>query len=319
MPKKIIIDTDPGIVDAMTLCLATFDPTVEIVALTSVGGNVPAEAAAKNLQALVEFLDPPRLPRIGTGTPPEEPITLDYRHIHGVDGLGGVSLPVAERLSQHPAEKIICDAVRSDPENVMILCLGPLTNIARAVHRDPQLPEMIRHITIAGGAMNGRGNITSCAEFNIYADVQAAKTVFRLPCTKTLVPLDVTETIMLKTELLDDLPKEKTKLGELLHNMLKPMMLAYRQCYGLEGIYIHDLIAYMLAARPAWGTTEDMPVQIETTGYLTRGMTIADRRPVPEFPKNIEVVTKIKKKMVLKAIAQGLKRSEASLEPKDPK
>ena len=314
MPKKIILDMDPGIVDAMVLCLAAFDPTVEIVALTSVGGNVPADVSAKNLQALVEFLDPPRLPRMGIGTPPDTKILFDYRHIHGTDGLSDTSLPVAERRATHPAEKIICDAVRNDPENVMIICLGPLTNIARAVSRDPQLPEMIRHIYIAGGAINGRGNITPCAEFNIYADVQAAKTVFRLPCTKTLIPLDVTDSVLLTPGHLEQLPDEETKLGKLLYDMLQPAMRNYRQCYGLEGIHIHDLIAYMVATHPAKATTAEMAVQIETTGYLTMGMTIADQRPDPLFPMNIEVVTKIKRKTMLQAIFQGLHRSAKRIE-----
>ena len=319
MPKKIILDMDPGIVDAMVLCLATFDPTVEIVALTSVGGNVPAEVSARNLQMLIEYLDPPRLPRIGTGTPPDEQTPLDYRHIHGTDGLSGISLPVAERRSPHLAEKIICDAIKSDPENVIILCLGPLTNIARAVAREPNLPQMIRHIYIAGGAINGRGNITPCAEFNIYADVQAAKTVFRLPCTKTLVPLDVTHSILLLPNHFDSgsntaLPSEESKLGKLLHQLIWPAMHNYRQCYGIEGIHIHDLIAYMVAVHPAWATTEDLSVQIETTGYLTRGMTIADQRHVPEFPPNIEVVTKIKKNTFLQAIFKGLNNASKRME-----
>jgi inosine-uridine nucleoside N-ribohydrolase len=315
MPKKIVLDIDPGVVDAVVLCLAAFDPTVEIVALTSVGGNVSADVAAKNLQALVEFLDPPRLPRLGTGTPPDEPIALDYRHIHGAEGLGGASLPVAELRSPHLAEKIICDSIRNDPENVMILCLGPLTNIARAVARDPQLPEMIRHIYIAGGALNGQGNITSCAEFNIYADVEAAKTVFQLPCTKTLVPLDVTNSVLLTLHDLELFPDEETKLGKLLHSMVSPTLWSYHKCYGLEGMYIHDLITYMVAIHPAWATTKELPVQIETTGDLTRGMTLADRRPVPEFSPNMEVITKIKVKSIVRAILQGLERSAKQLEP----
>jgi len=314
MPKKIILDADPGIVDAMVLCLATFDPAVEIVALTSVGGNVPADVSARNLQALIEFLDPPRLPRFGTGAPPDEPIPLDNRHIHGSDGLCGIALPVAERRSPPLAEKVICDAVRSDPDGVMILCLGPLTNIARAVARDPQLPEKIRHIYIVGGALNGRGNITPCAEFNIYADVQAAKTVFRLPCTKTLVPLDVTNSVLLTPQHLAMLPCEETKLGNLLHGIVQPTLKTYRECYGLEGIHIYDLITYMVAVHPAWATTAELPVQIETTGYLTRGMTVTDRRSTPDFPPNIEVVTQIKTKTVLRGIVHGLKRSAKRLD-----
>ena len=314
MPKKIILDMDPGIVDAMVLCLAAFDPTVEIVALTSTGGNVPADVAAKNLQGLVEFLDPPRLPRLGTGAPPDEPMLFDYLHVHGDDGLGGESpLPVAERRSPHPAEKILCDAVRNDPENVMLICLGPLTNIARAVARDPELPKMIRHIYIAGGALNGQGNITPCAEFNIYADVEAANTVFHLPCTKTLVPLDVTNPVLLTLQHLEFFPSGETKLGKLLHNMVPPALWSYHRCYGLAGIHIHDLITYMVAVHPAWATTNELHVQIETSGDLTRGMTVADQRPVPESPPNIEVVTKIRTKSILQEILRGLERSAKHL------
>ena len=314
MPKKIILDVDPGIVDAMVLCLAAFDPTVEIVALTSVGGNVPADMAAKNLQALVEFIDPPRLPRLGTGVPPEEPFPFDYRHVFGTDGLGETTLPVAELRSPHPAEKILCDALRSDPENVMIICLGPLTNIARAVARDPQLPKLIRHIYIAGGAINGQGNVTPCAEFNIYADVPAAKTVFRLPCTKTLVPLDVTNSVLLTPHHLELFPSGETKLGKLLSDMVRPVLRFYRQCYGLGGIHVHDLITYMVAVHPSWATTKELPVQIESKGSLTRGMTVADQRLVPESSPNIEVVTKINVKAVWGAVLRGLKRSAKHLE-----
>ena len=318
MPKKIILDMDPGIVDAMVLCLATFDPTVEIVALTSVGGNIPADVTAKNLQGLVEFLDPPRLPRLGTGAPPDEPIPFDNQHIHGADGLGGSPLPVAERRSPHPAEKILCDAIRSDPENVTVICLGPLTNIARAVARDPQLPEMIRHIYISVGALNGRGNITPCAEFNIYADVEAAETVFRLPCTKTLVPLDVTNSIVLTLQDLELIPSSETKLGKLLFSMLPPVLRSYSQCYGLAGIHIYDLVTYMVAAHPSLAKTKELPVQIETTGDLTRGMTVADRRPVPEYAPNIEVVTRVDVRYIMQEIFQGLERSAEQLDKPIP-
>ena len=315
MPKKIVLDMDPGVVDAMVLCLAAFDPMVEIVALTSVGGNVPADVSAKNLHALVEFLDPPRLPRLGVGSPPDEPVSFDYQHIHGDDGLGGESpLPVVERRSPHPAEKILCDAIRSDPENVIIICQGPLTNIARAVARDPELPNMIRHIYITGGTLNGQGNITPCAEFNIYADIEAAKTVFSLPCTKTLVPLDVTNSVLLTLHHLELFPDGETKLGKLLHRMVPPALWSYHRCYGVEGIPIHDLVTYMVAVHPAWATTKELPVQIETTGEWTRGMTVADQRPIPEFATNIEVVTKIRVKSILREILQGLGRSAKCLE-----
>jgi inosine-uridine nucleoside N-ribohydrolase len=96
--------------------------------------------------------------------------------------------------------------------------------------------------------------------------------------------------------------------------MVSPALWSYHQCYGLEGIPIHDLLTYMVAVHPSWATTKELPVQIETQGYLTRGMTVVDQRPVPEFPVNIEVVTKIKTKAILRAVIQGLNRSAKCLE-----
>ncbi len=314
MPKKVLIDVDPGIVDAMALCMAAFDPTVEIVALTSVGGNVPASHAARNLQAIVEFLDPPRLLRLGMGAPPDNPPPIDFRHVHGIDGLGGTPLPVAELRTQHPAEKVICEAIRSDPENVMIICMGPLTNIARAMARDPELPHMIRHLYITGGTQTGRGNVTPCAEFNTYADVESARIVLRAPCTKTLVPLEITNQILLTHRELELMPRGDSKLGSLLRSMLLPALRAYQQCYGLEGIHVHDLITYMIATHPEWATSKDMAVDIETEGHLTRGMTIFDLRPIPEWPANVDVVTRIDSRSILEEIIVLLNDAAGQME-----
>jgi purine nucleosidase len=307
MPKKVLLDVDPGIVDAMALCMAVFDPTIEIVAITSVGGNVPAPLAAKNLQAIIEFLDPPRLPRLGMGNEPDESPPVDFRHVYGFDGLGGTPLPVAELRSQHPAEKVICDAIRSDPENIMIICMGPLTNIARAMIRDPELPQMIRHLYITGGTINGRGNVSPCAEFNIFADVHAAHAVFHAPCTRTLVPLEVTNQITFSLDHFDQLPSDHYKLGQLLRSMILPAFNAYRQCYALEGIHIHDLITYFVMTHPEWFETQEMAVDIETEGHLTRGMTVFDLRNIPEWPGNTDVVTQIDVKTILREIITGLR------------
>lgn len=316
MPKKILIDVDPGIVDALALCLAIFDPAIEIVALTSVGGNVPATLAAKNLQALIEFLDPPKLPRLGMGSDPDDGLPVDFRHVHGIDGLGGTPLPVAELRTQHPAEKVICDAIRNNPEDVIIICMGPLTNIARAIARDPELPRMIRHLYITGGTVSGHGNITPCAEFNIFADPLSARTVLRAPCTKTLVPLDTTNQFMFTLCDLDHITQKESKLGSLYRSMLLPAFRAYRQCYGLEGIHVHDLITYIVATHPQWAETREMACDIETKGKLTRGMTIFDLRRIPEWTKNIDVVTKIDEKAVMEEILNGLENSAVQMERK---
>ena len=306
MPKKIILDVDPGFVDAMVLCLALFDPEVEVLAVTSVGGNVASQLAARNVQALLEFLDPQRLPRFGIGTEPEDGLPVDARHVHGIDGLCGTGLPVAELLSQHPAEKVICDMVRAHPGQVSLVCLGPLTNIARAFRRDTEIPSLIERVYIQGGTIAEPGNITPAAEFNIFSDPKAAKIVFQTLCHKTLIPLDLTNPIYFHLGMMDQLPPEGTKLGAFLRCILLPGFRAYRQHYGLEGVHIHDLIAYVCVTNPAWCTIEEMACEIETEGTVSRGATVFDRRHVPQWKNNIEVITKLDQEAAFDYLFTGL-------------
>src|SRR5687767_7272834 len=170
MPRKVIIDCDPGIDDAVALTMALFDPRLEVVAVTAVAGNVPAERATLNVQAIVERLDPPRYPRLGAATPAEDVPYIDARHLHGPDGLGGAGLAVSQLARQHPSEKLICDEVHAAPGDITLVCLGPLTNVARALARDSELADNIGRVIIMGGSVKGIGNVTPCAEFNIYAD-----------------------------------------------------------------------------------------------------------------------------------------------------
>src|SRR5439155_11532398 len=153
MPRKVIIDCDPGIDDALALTLALFDPRLEVVAVTAVASNVPAERATSNVQAIVERLDPPRYPRLGAATAAEDVPYIDGRQLHGPDGLGGLELAVSKLARQHPAEKLICDEVRAAGGDVTVICLGPLTNMARALAREPDLVEQISRIVIMGGSV----------------------------------------------------------------------------------------------------------------------------------------------------------------------
>src|SRR5262245_26087313 len=210
MPRKVIIDCDPGIDDALALTLALFDPRLEVVAVTAVGGNVSAERATVNVQAIIERLDPPRYPRIGAATAAGDVPYTDGRHLHGAEALGGANLAVSKLARQHPAEKLISDEVRAAPGDITIVCLGPLTNVARALTREPELIDAISRIVIRGGSVRGIGDITPCAEANIYADPLAARAIFRSPITKTLIPLDVTDQVVWTLDLLEKLPPELT-------------------------------------------------------------------------------------------------------------
>ena len=309
MPKKIILDVDPGIDDAMALCMALSDPQLEVVAVTAVGGNVPPQMATRNVQGVLRQRDPPRLPRIGVASMPENGLPVDGRHLNGVDGLGGVEFDVAELLTPHPAEKIICDQVRAAPESVTIVALGPLTNIARAFQRDPELPYLVGRIVMMGGAVTVPGNITASAEFNIFCDPEAARAVFRSPSTKTLIPLDVTNRVTLTYDLLNQLPDEATRVGKFLRQILPPAFRNYRQRFGLEGIHAHDSVALLAATNPDLFVTQEMAGDVEVQGELTRGMTVFDRRRVPAWRNNMEVAVDMDTNAVVAQLGERLSRA----------
>jgi len=277
-----------------------------VVAVTAVGGNCPPDQATRNVQAIIEQLDPPRWPRIGAASAPDHRLPVDGRYLHGTDGLGGTDLQVAELRARHPSEKVISDAVRSSPNAVTIIALGPLTNIARVFQRDPELSSLAGQIVISGGTISGPGNITPAAEFNIYCDPEAAEAVFRSPSTKTLVPLDVTNKIILSYDLFNRLPDESTKAGKLLHKILPPAFRAYRQRFGLEGIHVHDSITLVAAVYPELFTFQEMAADVETMGELTSGMTVFDRRRVPAWRHNMEVAVEMNESEVVAKIIHNL-------------
>jgi len=307
MARKVILDVDPGIDDAMAMCMAMFDPRLEVVAVTAVGGNCSPQRATRNVQAIIEQLDPQRWPRLGAASPPDNGLPVDGRHLHGIDGLGGADFDVAELHHLHPSEKVICDQVRAAPEaSVTIVAMGPLTNIARAFHRDPELASLVGQVVMMGGTVSGPGNITPAAEFNIYCDLVAAQAVFRSHSTKTLIPLDVTNRIVLSYDLFNQLPDDSTKVGRFLRQILPPAFRGYRQQFGLEGIHVHDAITLMAAIEPHLFTTEEMAGDVETMGELTIGMTVFDRRRVPAWRHNMEVATDMQVDAVTDAIIGAL-------------
>lgn len=309
MPKKVILDVDPGIDDAMALCMALFDPRLEVIAVTAVGGNVTPPIATRNVQALIEHLDPPRWPRLGVASFAENGLPVDGRHLHGIDGLGGVQLNVAELRTRHPSEKIICDAIRANPEEITIVALGPLTNVARAFQRDPELASLVGRLVMSGGTVTESGNITPAAEFNFYCDPESARVVLRSLCTKSLVPLDVTNRIVLSYDLLNQLPPESTKVGRLLHQIMPPAFRAYRQQFGLEGIHVHDSVTLMAVTNPELFSTKEMAGDVETHGDLTMGATIFDRRRVPAWRHNLEVAVDMQKDDVVRELLSCLANS----------
>jgi purine nucleosidase len=232
--------------------------------------------------------------------------SVDSRHLHGEDGLGNAGLQVSQLARQHPSEKLICDEIRAAPNEVTLLCLGPLTNVARALARDPELVSLVGRIVILGGAINGIGNITPCAEFNIYCDPLAARNVFRSATTKTLVPLDVTSQIAWSLDLLEQLPPETTRAGKLLRKIVPFAFRAYRRELGLEMLHIHDAVAVAAAVHPELFTTSELSGDVEISGDLTLGTTVFDRRPNCRVRGDMEVALETDSSGVADCIVRSL-------------
>lgn len=317
MARKVIIDCDPGIYDAVALAMALFDARLEVVGITAVAGNVPAEQATRNVQAILDQLDPPRLPRVGTATASNHEQARSAWHIHGGDGLGNAGFRVAELHQAHPSEKVICDLVRNAPGELTILCLGPLTNVARAIRLDPDLPNMIDRLVIVGGSVAVGGDVTAAAEFNMHCDPSSARHVFHSATTKTLIPLDATQQAVFSLELLEELPGEESRAGRFLRKVIPFLFRSYRQHFGLEGIHLPDAVATIAVTQPGLFETHELEGDVETSGEITTGATIFDRRPGTRGHSDLEVAVSLEVESVHASIIRSLRHAGHCTSPSD--
>jgi purine nucleosidase len=318
MPKKVILDLDPGVDDALALVVALYHPEIELVAVTSVGGNVPPAVASRNVSGILGLFDPPRWPRVGVASMPDDGLPVEGRYGLPVDCLEAAQLKVAELRSPHPAEKVICEEVRAAPGQVTLVALGPLTNIARAFIRDPELPNLINRLWISGGSVTAGGNITAAAEFNIFCDPKAARYVLRSRASKFMVPLDVTNKVVFTFDHLLNLPPSTTRVGHFLRIILAPAFVSYREKLGIEGIHIHDTLTLLAAIYPDLLEYEEMAGDVELEGELCRGVTVFDRRRVPEWEKNVTVARKIDSERAMKLLMSALEHAAVQAGPPLP-
>ncbi len=296
MARKVIIDCDPGIDDAVALALALFDPRLEVVAITACAGTVDAEQATQNVRTLVERLDPPRIPRIGSALDPELGAAVSNGTLlHGDDGLGNSHWNPVTRHHTMPSDKLIADRLRADPGQVTIVCMGPLTGLAKAMGRDPALVPMVDRLVIAGGSVTGVGNVTACAEFNMHFDPLSAQAVFHSATTKSLIPLEIADGLSFGWELVEKLPAKYTKVGAVLSEIVPFYCRAQRQQLGHESVSLLAVLPILMLLEPMLFEWEEMAADVEVGGELTRGSTIFDRRSPRQWRPNMEVASKIDK------------------------
>ena len=285
MATKIILDCDPGIDDALAIAFAHGHPGIELVGITTVAGNVGLAKTTANALAVCEFIGAAGTPvTAGCAGPLLRP-ALDARQVHGDSGLGGAVLPPAA-ASPAPGHAIdyIVDTVRAAPGEITLVATGPLTNIALAVRREPRLADWVRGFVIMGGSA-GRGNVTPAAEYNIWADPEAAAAVFRAGWTVTMLGLDVT----LRTGATEAVLRRMSELGPLGTGLLLPALEQYRSVSepaprgGLGGSAplgagppVHDVCAVAWVAEPDLFGLVPARVQVELSGQFTAGMTVTD-------------------------------------------
>lgn len=307
MTRKVIIDCDPGIDDAVALCIALFDPRLEVLAITATAGTVDALQATNNVQAIVSHLDPAKYPRIGMASPPTDAPVLGDGELHGPSGLGEFEYERSDRQRHHPSEKVITELLRRYPNEITLICLGPLTNVARTFQRDPSVVQFVDKLVISGGAVTHVGNATPAAEFNMFFDPLSAQSVFQSATTKSLVPLDVTEQVTFGVDLLEKLPSRTTRAGALLHKMLQFAFRTSHQKLGRELIPLYDPVLITAVLEPTLFGWSNMAGDVEARGELTRGATVFDRRARPQWPMNMEVARRVDSSEVQEQIVRGLK------------
>ena len=279
MPRRIIIDTDPGQDDAVAILLALASPEeLDVLGVVAVAGNVGLHHNASNARKVVELSGRTDVPVYAGCARPMRRHLVTAEHVHGETGLNGPDLPEPEMplQDQHGVDFIIDTLMNAEPKTITLCTLGPLTNIAMALVKQPAIAERIQEIVMMGGAYFEVGNITPAAEFNIYVDPEAADVVMRCGAPITILPLDVTHMIQSTPARLDAIKALNSKTGDAVHAMLTFSETFDLQKYGWEGAPLHDptVIAYLL--KPELFEGRHCNVTIETASELTMGMTVVD-------------------------------------------
>ncbi|WJY20633.1 nucleoside hydrolase [Fontisubflavum oceani] len=279
MPRKIIIDTDPGQDDAVAILLALASPEeIEVLGVTAVAGNVPLALTQKNARIVCELAGHTHIPVFAGCDAPLARKLVTAEHVHGKTGLDGPQLPdpTMPLQDKHGVDFII-DTLRQAPTGTVTLCpLGPLTNIAKAFLRAPDIVEKVAEIVLMGGAYFEVGNITPAAEFNIYVDPQAADIVFKSGIRITVMPLDLTHKALTTAERVATFRAMGTHVGKMVAEWTDFFERFDKEKYGSEGAPLHDpcVIAYLI--QPELFQGRFVNVEIETQSELTLGMTVAD-------------------------------------------
>lgn len=275
-PKKIIIDTDPGIDDAMAIFLALRSPEVEVIGLTTIYGNVYTTLATRNALHLLEVAGRTDIP-VAEGSH----VTLtkgtklriaDF--VHGADGLGNQNFPPPNgKPIEESAASFLVNQAKANPGKITVVALGPLTNIALAIQMDPEFAKNIGQIVLLGGSFAVNGNVNPAAEANIFGDPDAADVVFTSGADILAVGINVTHQVVLSGPDREKLASSKGKFAQYLNKILDVYFSYHHDAYNTNGVYLHDPTTLLAAVDPSLVTCTEGAVRVQTSG-ITRGLTV---------------------------------------------
>ncbi|MDF3854777.1 nucleoside hydrolase [Paracoccus sp. P2] len=295
MARKIIIDTDPGQDDAVAILLALASPEIEVLGLSVVAGNVPLHHTQRNARMICELAGRPDLPVHAGCDAPLQRKLITAEHVHGKTGLDGVTLPepAMPLAPGHAVDFLIETLRREKPGSVTLVPIGPLTNIATAFRRAPDIVPRVQEIVLMGGAYFEVGNITPTAEFNIHVDPEAAKIVFASGAPLTVMPLDVTHRALTSRAWVEGM-RAMGRIGQAVASWTDFFERYDREKYGSQGAPLHDPCTIAWLLKPELFTGRYINVEIETQGEYTLGMTVADwwrvsgRTPNATFIRDVD-------------------------------
>lgn len=284
-PQRIIIDTDPGVDDAMAIFLALRSPELKVEAITAVSGNVPLAFTLPNALRLVEIAGHAEVPVAGGAAFPLVRRLVTAAYVHGNNGLGGVEFPEAKiKPVPETATELIRRTVRANPGEITIAAVGPLTNIATVLKADPGIAKMIKSFALMGGSLSG-GNITPAAEFNFYVDPEAARVVFDSGVPLTMVGLDVTHKVLLRESHVRTLEAAQNPVSQAAGKIMRATLGRVAKTNDETVVAMHDPLAIATLIDPSVVTLRDYYVQIETVGEITAGQSVGySHGPVRRSP-----------------------------------
>jgi len=290
MTKRILIDTDPGIDDALAILLAIASPELSLEGLSVVHGNCSLEQATTNGLSILELANASHIPlAVGCELPLVQPSLL-APETHGNTGLGYAKLPEprTKPIVQHGSDFLI-EKIMSNPGEFALVAVGPLTNVALAIRKEPRVVEALKEIIIMGGAIRHEGNTTALAEFNTFVDPHAAHIVFHAGIPTTLVPLDVTYQCVLLASDVEHLLKITSPISRFIKDTTDFYMEFHDDFQGIKGCVINDPLALALTFAPELCDYQELPVDVDISGGVSTGKTFADFFNYDKKPANMKV------------------------------